>query len=79
MKRYVIAITAVAVMMVLLSDLAVITPPVGMNVFVLSGVTGVPVFTIFRGVWPFVVADIFCIAVLVAFPQIATFLPDLMM
>lgn len=67
------------VMMVLLSDLAVITPPVGMNVFVLSGVTGVPVFTIFRGVWPFVVADSFCIAMLVVFPQIATFLPDLMM
>jgi len=66
------------VMMVLLSDLAVITPPVGMNVFVLSGVTGVPVFTIFRGVWPFVVADAFSIGLLVAFPQIATFLPNLM-
>jgi len=67
------------VMMVLLSDLGMITPPMGMVVFILSGITRVPTFTIFRGILPFVLADAGVITVLIIWPEIATFLPNLMM
>lgn len=60
-------------------EIAQITPPVGMNVFVISGVAkDVPIGTIYRGVIPFFIADICHLALLVAFPQIALFLPSLM-
>ena len=61
-------------------ELGLITPPIGMNVFVISGmVKEIPMYTIFRGILPFVVATIVCIAILIVFPQIALFLPDTMM
>jgi len=66
------------VIVVLVIEMGLITPPVGMNVFILSGMTGIPLHVIFRGVLPFVVAMIVCIIVLTIFPQIAMFLPDLM-
>jgi len=56
-----------------------ITPPVGVVVFALSGmVRDVPLFTIFRGAMPYLVAMVVLIFLLVIFPQISTFLPDLM-
>jgi len=67
------------VFMVRVGEIGMITPPVGMNVFALSGVIrDVPLYTIFRGVIPFLIADICHVALLVAFPQIALFLPNLM-
>jgi tripartite ATP-independent transporter DctM subunit len=66
------------VIMVLVMEMGLITPPVGLNVFALAGVTRVPLHVIFRGVMPFVVAMIICIIVLAIFPQIALFLPSLM-
>jgi len=66
------------VIMVLVIEMGMITPPIGINVFILSGVTGVPVGTIFRGVWPFVAAELICIAIVTIFPQIALFLPNQM-
>ena len=66
------------VVMVLVMEMGLITPPVGLNVFALSGVTGVPLHTVFRGVWPFVLAMILCILLLILFPQLALFLPSLM-
>ena len=66
------------VVMVLVMEMGLITPPVGLNVFALSGVTGVPLHTVFRGVWPFVLAMILCILLLILFPQLALFLPNLM-
>ncbi|MFC1533036.1 TRAP transporter large permease [Thermodesulfobacteriota bacterium] len=66
------------VMCVILMELGLITPPVGLNVFVLSGTADVPIGTIFRGVTPFVVAMLFCISILTIFPEIALFLPSLM-
>ena len=58
--------------------MGVITPPVGMNVFIIKGVAkDVPLETIFKGVWPFVIAIFVCIALLIIFPQLATFLPGL--
>jgi TRAP-type C4-dicarboxylate transport system permease large subunit len=67
------------VIVVILCEVGLITPPVGMDVFQLSGATGVPTYTIFRGVWPFVGASIICIIILLIFPQIALFLPGTMM
>ena len=66
------------VVMVLVGEMALITPPVGQNVYVLSGILDMSVWTIFRGVWPFVWAMLFCILILTVFPQIALFLPGLM-
>lgn len=66
------------VIVVIVCEVGLITPPVGMDVFQVSGATGVPTFTIFRGVWPFVVAALICIIILAIFPQIALFLPGTM-
>jgi tripartite ATP-independent transporter DctM subunit len=66
------------VIMVLVMEMGLITPPVGLNVFALAGVTGIPLHTIFRGVLPFLLAMIICIIFLAIFPQIALFLPSLM-
>ncbi|MFH1489306.1 MAG: TRAP transporter large permease [Pseudomonadota bacterium] len=67
------------VVMVIVMEMALITPPVGMNVFAISGVaTEIPLYTIFRGVLPFLAAMVILVALLMAFPQIATFLPGLM-
>ncbi|NLM76861.1 MAG: TRAP transporter large permease [Ruminococcaceae bacterium] len=66
------------VIIVLIVALGVITPPVGMNVFIIQGVVkDLPVERIFKGVWPFVLALFICIAILVVFPQLVTFLPAL--
>ncbi|MBW1802901.1 MAG: TRAP transporter large permease [Deltaproteobacteria bacterium] len=66
------------VIIVLVIEMGLITPPVGMNVFILSGMTDIPLHVIFRGVLPFVMAMIFCVILLVIFPQIALLLPGLM-
>jgi TRAP-type C4-dicarboxylate transport system permease large subunit len=66
--------------MLLVVNMGVITPPIGLNVFVVKGVApDVPLETIFRGVWPFLIAIIVCILILIIFPQIATVLPDMLM
>ena len=64
------------VIMVLVIEMGMITPPVGINVFILSGVTGIPISTVFRGVWPFVAAELICILIITVFPQIALFIPS---
>ena len=66
------------VMVVVLIEIGLVTPPIGMDVFILSGITGTPVGTIFRGVWPFCVAGIICVVILAVFPQIALFIPGTM-
>jgi TRAP-type C4-dicarboxylate transport system permease large subunit len=61
-------------------EIAMITPPVGMNVYVISGVAGeeVPMTTIFKGIMPFLFADVVHVALLFIFPAIALFLPSIM-
>jgi C4-dicarboxylate transporter, DctM subunit len=60
-------------------ELGLITPPIGMNVFVIRGITrDVPLATIFRGVTPFIITQIVLIAIIVAFPEIALWLPSTM-
>jgi tripartite ATP-independent transporter DctM subunit len=67
------------VIMTLMGEAGVITPPVGVNVYVIQAVAPeVPLETIFHGVWPFVAAIIVCTVILMLFPQLATFLPSLM-
>lgn len=61
---------------VLVMEMAVITPPVGINVFAAAGMhPDMSVETIFRGVWPFVFGQAICIFLIVVFPQIVLFLP----
>jgi TRAP-type C4-dicarboxylate transport system permease large subunit len=68
------------ILMVLLIEMAQITPPIGLNVFILSGVARhIPMYTIFRGIVPFFFAILIMIILLIAFPQLATFLPETMM
>jgi len=67
------------VIMVVMLNIGLVTPPVGINVYITGGVAkDVPLQTIFRGVIPLWIAMIVCAILLVAFPQIATFLPSLM-
>ena len=67
------------VIIVLVTEMGVITPPVGLNVYVVHGIAkDIPLETIFKGVWPFFLALLTCIALLLAFPQIVLFLPNLM-
>jgi C4-dicarboxylate transporter DctM subunit len=65
------------VLVVLVGEMGVITPPVGVNVFVIKGIAPeIPINKIWRGIFPFVIALIICTIILIAFPQIATFLPS---
>jgi C4-dicarboxylate transporter DctM subunit len=67
------------VIVVLVGEMGVITPPVGVNVFVIKGIAPmVPLHVIYRGILPFLAAIILLTAVLLIFPEIATFFPDLM-
>jgi len=66
------------VIIVLVTEMGVITPPVGINVYVIKGIAeDVSLETIFKGVFPFLLALIIAAIILIAFPQIATFLPSL--
>jgi tripartite ATP-independent transporter DctM subunit len=65
------------IVVVVVVEISLITPPVGLNVFVLRTLLpGVPTGTIFRGVAPFIVADFVRLALLVAFPAFTLFLPN---
>jgi C4-dicarboxylate transporter DctM subunit len=55
-----------------------VTPPLGMNVFVVSRYTGRPVTEVFRGSFPHIIAHIIVIAILTAFPAIILWLPNTM-
>ena len=67
------------IIIVLVTQMGVITPPVGINVYVVNGIAGdIPLEKIFRGVMPFLVALIVGTAMLVAFPMIVLWLPRLM-
>ena len=67
------------VMIVLVAEMGVVTPPVGINVYVVYGVAqDVPLEVIFRGVLPMVAALIVCSILILIFPQIALWLPTMM-
>ena len=67
------------VILIVVTEISMITPPIGMNVFVLNVVLrDVSLQTIFRGVTPFIVADVLRVLILVAVPWIVLILPSLM-
>jgi C4-dicarboxylate transporter, DctM subunit len=67
------------VAVVLVTEMGVITPPVGVNVYVVHGIAkDVPLEVIFKGVAPFILALLACVTILLAFPQVVLFLPGLM-
>lgn len=67
------------VLMVIVLEMGLITPPVGLNVFVLkSAAPDVPLTVIFKGIWPFLLSALAAIILLTIFPQIALFLPSFM-
>ena len=64
---------------IIIVEIGLITPPIGMNVFVVKTVlTDVRIWAIFAGVWPFVVASLIGLAMIIAMPEIALLLPGLM-
>ncbi|MEJ2156106.1 MAG: TRAP transporter large permease [Desulfobacteraceae bacterium] len=66
------------ILVVRVTEMGLITPPVGLNVYIIQGITGEPMGTIFKGVTPFIIADLCEILLLIAVPQITLFLPGLM-
>ncbi|MGE0804428.1 MAG: TRAP transporter large permease [Burkholderiaceae bacterium] len=66
------------VVVVVLAEVGLVTPPVGLNVFVVARTAARPVQEVFRGVWPHVVAHLAMIAALTVFPQLVLWLPATM-
>jgi len=62
----------------LMAEMALLTPPVGMNSFVVHGVTKVPLHDVFRGIMPFFAMMLIGVIILFIFPEVATFLPSIM-
>ena len=60
-------------------ELGLITPPVGMNVFVINSIArDVPMSETFKGVFPFFLVELIRVALLIAFPALTLFLPELL-
>jgi tripartite ATP-independent transporter DctM subunit len=67
------------VVIVLISQIAVVTPPVGVNVYVIKGIEpNVPIATIFRGTFPFLVAMAILLLGIICFPDLALWFPNLL-
>jgi TRAP-type C4-dicarboxylate transport system permease large subunit len=66
------------VLMCRVSEMGFISPPFGLNLFGLVGVIDVPLSKMYRGVIPFLVADMVHLALLIAIPAISLFIPNLM-
>ena len=72
------------IIIVMVTEMGVITPPVGINVYVVYGVAKnimeeeIPLEKIFKGIFPFLIAVIVGVMILIVFPQIILFLPNLM-
>lgn len=66
------------VLLILLQSIGFISPPIGLNAFIVQGVTNVPAEEVFRGSIPFIIATLICIGLIVVFPGICLFLPGLM-
>ena len=67
------------VLMVIVLEIGLITPPVGLNVYILKGAAPhIPITTIFRGIWPFLIAAVIAIIIITIFPAIPLYLPSRM-
>lgn len=66
------------IVLALTSEIGLVTPPIGLNAYIVGRYADVPVDEVFRGVFPFMVAMLLYLVVLTAFPEISLWLPSLM-
>jgi tripartite ATP-independent transporter DctM subunit len=67
------------IVVVKMAEICLITPPIGLNCFVVNGVRpDIPLTTVFRGIMPFFIADVITVGLFLAFPQIILWVPQLM-
>jgi len=71
------------IIIVMVTEMGVITPPVGINVYVVYGVArslpgGIKLETIFKGIFPFMVAVLVGVIIMMIIPELILFLPNLM-
>jgi TRAP-type C4-dicarboxylate transport system permease large subunit len=59
-------------------EIGMISPPFGLNLFVIAKTTAVPMKTVYKGIFPFLGADIVHLALLIAIPELSLWLPSLM-
>jgi tripartite ATP-independent transporter DctM subunit len=68
------------IIVVKMAEICLITPPIGLNCFVVNGVRpDIPLTTVFRGIMPFFVADVVTVGLFLAFPEIILWVPRMMM
>ncbi|MEM0946324.1 MAG: TRAP transporter large permease [Pseudomonadota bacterium] len=68
------------ILVVKMVEIGLVTPPVGLNVYVVGGIRrDIPVHQIFRAIWPFVTIDVLTVVLLIMFPGIVLFLPNFFM
>lgn len=66
------------IIVVVMAEVGLLTPPVGLNAYVVSRCTGRPLEEVFAGIWPHVFAHLILVAILVIFPEIILWLPSKM-
>ena len=68
------------IILIKLLEIGLVSPPVGLNVYVIKGAVGnsVPIQTIFKGVGWFIVMDIVALLVIISFPELSLYLPSIM-
>jgi C4-dicarboxylate transporter DctM subunit len=68
------------IIIILMCEIAALTPPVGLNVYVLKAVVGdvVTIGSIFRGVIPFFILNLFIVIILISVPKLSLWLPSMM-
>jgi tripartite ATP-independent transporter DctM subunit len=66
------------IIVIVMAEVGLVTPPVGLNCYVVSRCTGRPLEEVFRGIWPHVVAHLILVTLLVMFPDIILWLPSTM-
>ncbi len=69
---------ALGVMLVLNVEMGVVTPPVGLNLFAVSGTSKIPLPQVLKGTIPFFIGDLTVLLLVIFFPGLATWLPDLL-
>jgi tripartite ATP-independent transporter DctM subunit len=67
-----------AIFVVMMQSLGTVTPPVGLNIFIISGITKVPVVPIFKKAIPYGLADLAVIVLICVFPQIVLWIPNML-
>jgi TRAP-type C4-dicarboxylate transport system permease large subunit len=69
---------ALGIMLTLNIEMGVVTPPVGLNLFAVSGTSKIPLHEVIKGTIPFFIGDGIVLLLVIFFPGLATWLPDLL-